>query len=179
MNPAEMIKALFDSELPSEKVVLRRNELLKSAGSVDTHIYYVESGSLRIFILDEENERVVRFAYGDNLFVSIDSFLSEKPSDFYIQSIKKTTLKVIRKADFMRFIHSTPDNLKFWNSVLEDLVLQQIEREKDLLINSPKERYERVLRRSPQLFREIPEKHIANYLRMTPETLSRLKKQRL
>ncbi len=56
------------------------------------------------------------------------------------------------------------------------LTLQQLEREIDILTKSPKERYERVLRRSPQLFQEIPNKHIANYLRMSPETLSRLKK---
>jgi hypothetical protein len=58
---------------------------------------------------------------------------------------------------------------------LEDLVLQQLEREKDLLINAPAERYERVLKRSPKLFQEVPNKYIANYLRMSPETLSRLK----
>ena len=63
-----------------------------------------------------------------------------------------------------------------YNSILEDLVLQQIEREKDLLYSSPKIRYERVLKRSPKLFQEIPNKYIANYLRMSPETLSRLKK---
>jgi hypothetical protein len=43
------------------------------------------------------------------------------------------------------------------------------------LINAPAERYERVLKRSPKLFQEVPNKYIANYLRMSPETLSRLK----
>ena len=97
-------------------------------------------------------------------------------NDFYIQAIKKSTVKVISKETFMAFINSSPENLKIWLEILEDLVLQQIEREKALLIQSPRERYERVLKRSPQLFQEIPNKHIANYLRMTPETLSRLKK---
>jgi lipocalin len=55
-------------------------------------------------------------------------------------------------------------------------VYQQIEREKDILTASPRERYLRVLKRSPQLFQEIPDKYIANYLRMSPETLSRMKK---
>jgi hypothetical protein len=73
-------------------------------------------------------------------------------------------------------MRSNPENMKLWINILEDLVLQQIEREKDLLINSPRERYERVLKRSPKLFQEIPNRHIANYLRMSPETLSRLKK---
>ena len=84
-------------------------------------------------------------------------------------------MRVTTKKTFTEFINSSIDNLKLWSGILEDLVLQQIEREKDLLINSPKERYERVLKRSPQLFQEIPNKHIANYLRMSAETLSRLK----
>ena len=76
----------------------------------------------------------------------------------------------------MEFIYRDENNLKVWTKILEDLVIQQIEREKDLLVSSPKERYERVLRRSPILFQEVSNRHIANYLRMTPETLSRLKK---
>ena len=52
-----------------------------------------------------------------------------------------------------------------------------LERETDLLIKSPQVRYEKVLKRSPQLFQEIPLTYIASYLRMTPETLSRLRKQ--
>jgi CRP/FNR family transcriptional regulator, anaerobic regulatory protein len=175
MSPAERIKELFRSDIVTRSIGLSRHELLRPAGTADTDIYYVESGSLRIFIPDGDDERIVRFAYSDNIFVSLDSFLSGKPSDFCIQAIKKSVLKVIRKSDFMDFIHSDPENLRFWNVVLEDLVLQQVEREKDLLTGSPKERYERVLKRSPQLFREIPERHIANYLRMSAETLSRLK----
>jgi CRP-like cAMP-binding protein len=59
---------------------------------------------------------------------------------------------------------------------MEQLIYQQLEREKDLLTSSPTERYAKVKQRSPQLFQEIPHKYIASYLRMTPETLSRLKK---
>jgi len=60
--------------------------------------------------------------------------------------------------------------------ILENLVIQHLEREIDILTSSPIERYNRVLSRSPQLFQQIPLKHIANYLRMSAETLSRLKK---
>jgi len=66
--------------------------------------------------------------------------------------------------------------LQIWLEVLNQLIYQQIEREQDLLITSPIERYKRVLQRSPLLFQEIPNKYIASYLRMTPETLSRIKK---
>jgi CRP/FNR family transcriptional regulator, anaerobic regulatory protein len=59
--------------------------------------------------------------------------------------------------------------------MLETLLTQQIEREVDLLTASPTERLSRVLKRSPNLFQEVPLKYIANYLRMTPETLSRIR----
>lgn len=176
MKPAELMQLIETNRLIESEITLERNAFLKTAGSIDTHIYFVGEGSLRVYILDESEERTIRFGYQNNILVSLDSFLTEKPSEFVIQALKKTRVKVIPKKGFMEFIYRDENNLKLWVKILEDLVVQQIEREKDLLITSPKERYERVLKRSPQLFQEIPNRHIANYLRMTPETLSRLKK---
>lgn len=163
-------------ELHTSTLTLQRNDYLKVANTIDTNIYYVESGSLRIFILDGSEEQIIRFGYSDNIIVALDSFLSEKPSEFYIQALKKTVVKVIPKCVFYEFVEHSDENKKIFIKMLEELILQQMEREKDILTSSPKERYNRVLTRSPRLFQEIPNKHIANYLRMSPETLSRLKK---
>lgn len=172
----ENLIALFETEGLFERTIeVQRKQFLKMSGSIDTNIYLVEEGSLRIFITDGDEERIIRFGYKNNIIVALDSFLSGKPSDFFIQAIKKSTIKIISKFSFTRFIHKENRNLMIWTNILEDLVLQQVEREKDILIHSPKERYERVRKRSPQLFQEIPHKHIASYLRMSPETLSRLK----
>lgn len=171
-----MVEKLLQSGIHWETKECKRNEFLKIAGSTDTRIYFIENGSVRIFMTDENEERIIRFGYTGNIIVSLDSFLSGKPSDLYIQAIKKTTVKIASKNDFYAFIQSGEEEMKFWMKVLEDLVLQQLEREKDLLTNAPVERYKRVLKRSPQLFQEVPNKYIANYLRMSPETLSRLKK---
>ncbi len=171
-----MILDFLQNELFWTTKRLKRSELLKTSGSIDTNIYFVENGSVRIFIEDENEERIIRFGYKGNIIVSLDSFLSGRPSEFYIQAIKASVVKMASKEDFYDFVNSNNENLKLWSSILEDLVLQQIEREKDLLYSSPKIRYERVLKRSPKLFQEIPNKYIANYLRMSPETLSRLKK---
>lgn len=159
--------------LSQKTIILQRNELLKTAGSIDTTIYYVEEGSLRIYRCEGESEQNIRFGYRGNLLVSLDSFLSGNPSELWIQAMKKTTVKVVTQKAFREYMKDKPAE---WIRILEDLVLQQMEREVDLLTQSPQERYLRVLRRSPQLFQEIPHRHIANYLRMSPETLSRLKK---
>ncbi len=162
-------------ELSEKTVILDRNAFLNNKGNIDTNIYYIESGSVRIFVVDNDVEQIVRFGYKGNLIVSIDSFLTGKPTNFFIQAIKKTIVKVITKQHLELFLKSEA-NKSLWIPVLENLILQQMEREIDILTNSPKERYLRVLKRSPQLFQEIPHRHIANYLRMSAETLSRLKK---
>lgn len=162
-------------ELAEKTITIDRNEFLKVKGSIDRNVYYIESGSVRIFVLDEYEEQVIRLGYTGNLIVAMDSFLTGKPSDLYIQAIKRTVIKVISKQQLDAFLLSET-NKPLWTKILENLVLQQLEREIDLLTTSPRERYERVLQRSPQLFQEIPNRHIANYLRMSAETLSRLKK---
>lgn len=162
-------------ELSEKTITINRNEFLKVKGSIDTNIYFIESGSLRIFVLDDNEEQTIRFGYKENLIVSLDSFLTNKPSDLFIQAIKKSVIKVITKQQIEAFL-KIEANRNLWIGILENLTVQQMEREIDILTNSPKKRYERVLKRSPRLFQEIPNRLIANYLRMSPETLSRLKK---
>lgn len=177
MNPiSNFIEKIDQQNLWDNKLELSRKEHLKVKGSIDTNLYFVVSGSLRIYVLDEFEENIIRFGYKNNFIASLDSFITEKPSDLYIQAIKKTELKVIKKTTFMNLIESSEENTKIWHIMLGDLIFQQMERERDILTASPTERYKRVLARSPKLFQEIPNKYIASYLRMTPETLSRIKK---
>ena len=155
-------------------IVLKRNEYLKVGGSTDTKLYHVVSGCLRIFVRDESEEHTIRFGYQGDLITALDSFITDKPSDLYIQAIRKTELKMIGKSAYMDMIASSPELGGIWQALLGLLIFQQMERERDLLTSSPQERYRRVLERSPLLFQEVPRKYIASYLRMTPETLSRI-----
>lgn len=178
MPISTLLKEITNQHLWEKDITLKRNDYLTKAGKTDTNIYLVLDGTVRIYVTEGLEEQVIRFGYQNNLIAALDSFLTEKPTDFYIQAIKKTTLKVISKKRFMAFIRSSDAHTQTWFLILESFVLQQMERERDLLTTSPIERYNRVLKRSPQLFQEIPSKHIASYLRMTPETLSRIKKSK-
>lgn len=171
-----LIDKVDELELWQQCIQLSRNEYLTVKGSVETNVYYVLSGSLRAFVVDEFEEHTIRFGYAGNIITPLDSYISGQPTSFYIQAIKKTEVKVISKQRFEDFVKSDPEHLLHWQVLLEQTIFQQMEREVDILTSSPQERYNRVLKRSPQLFQEIPHKYIASYLRMTPETLSRLKK---
>ncbi|MEQ9424773.1 MAG: Crp/Fnr family transcriptional regulator [Cyclobacteriaceae bacterium] len=177
MSLIQAIKSeIDDANIWTKDLTLSRNEFLQVKGSKDTNLYYIVNGSLRIFVVDGVEEHTIRFGYRENIITALDTYLTGRPSELYIQAIKKTVLKVTTKELFTKLIQSGPDNLQLWQQVVEGLMFQQMEREMDILTSSPVERYNRVQKRSPQLFQEIPNKYIASYLRMTPETLSRIKK---
>lgn len=173
----ELYQRIEAQSLWERTVLLKRNDFLKRPGTRDTHLYYVVSGSLKVFIPEASEAHILRFGYPHDFLTVLDSFITEQPSDIGIQALKKTELKVLTKARYLEFVNANAENKQLWDMLLQQLLLQQMEREKDILIRSPRERYQRVLQRSPQLFQEIPHKYIALYLRMTPETLSRLKKK--
>lgn len=177
MNPIDkIIQEINSTNLWQKELSFSRNEYLKVSGSIDINIYFVKTGSLRLFVIDEFEEHTIRFGYENNLVGALDSFITENPSDIYIQALKKTEVKIIGKSSFKSLINSSVELQQCWNEILEGLIFQQLQRERDILTSSPLERYKRVLKRSPHLFQIIPNKYIASYLRMTPETLSRLKK---
>lgn len=175
MNPLSQLINLLNSEWEKE-VDLKRGDFLVNKGDKNANLYLVKEGSLRVFIDDETEEHTIRFGYKNSIITALDYFLTQKPTDFYIQALKKTTLKVISKEKFNYLISSNKDFESVWFKLLESFVHQQMEREVDLITYSPQKRFERVLKRSPQVFQEIPRKYIASYLRMTPETLSRILK---
>ena len=152
----------------------KRNSFIKYSDSVDQHIYFIESGSVKIAFCGDKGEEIVRLGYAGDIIVALDSFLSDKSSELFIQAIKETKIKKVTKSAFIAVVYKSFDNLKVYNTILEMLLVDMLEREKDLLIHSPKERLERLLKRNPQVLQHIPKKYIAQYLKMTPETLSRL-----
>ncbi len=172
----ELLHRITRARLWEEASVINRNDYIKVAGATESHLYHILSGSVRIFMIDENEEHTIRFGYENSIVTCLDSFLTSKPTAFYIQALKKTTFRSIKKTDFYSLMDRTAMNQNLWRQILEAFVIQQMERETDLLTSQPEERYHRVLKRSPQLFQEIPHKYIASYLRMSPETLSRLKK---
>lgn len=176
--PAELNfieKLLIAFESADFKKVIQKGEFLTKEGDIERSLYLIESGAVRVFYLSEFEEHIVRFGYEGSIINSLSSFLKEAPSEFYIEAIRKTTLKVISKKDLVNLRNESEENLSQYVDLLESLVTQQIDREIDLLISSPTERLRRVLERSPGLFQHVPLKYIASYLRMKPETLSRIR----
>lgn len=175
-TPPDFTRKLIASfEAAAEEKVISKGQFLIKEGEVEKNLYFVTSGAIRVFYLSEFEEQTVRFGYEGSFINSLSSFIKGTPSEFYIQAIRKTTVKYISKEMLQTLVNRDSENLRQYIQLLETLVTQQIDREIDLLITSPVERLRRVLQRSPNLFQHVPLKYIASYLRMTPETLSRIR----
>lgn len=168
-------KLIKSFEKSAEQKVISKGQFLIKEGEIEKNLYFVISGAIRVFYLSEFEEQTVRFGYMGSFINSLSSFIKDAPSELYIQAIRKTTVKYISKDKLQNLVNENSDNQRQYIQLLETLVTQQIDREIDLLITSPVERLNRVLMRSPNLFQHIPLKYIASYLRMTPETLSRIR----
>ncbi len=155
--------------------VFKKGQYLISQGEIENNIYFIEIGAVRGFYVSEFEELTIRFGYPGSIINALPSFLSGLPSELYIEAIRKTNVKIISKNEFKEIINEGQVSMQQYIELLENMLFQQMEREIDLLTVSPVERLNRVLKRSPHLFQEIPLKYIASYLRMTPETLSRIR----
>ena len=178
INVSAALFKLLNAEKPgiwSKPFELKRGEPLITAGKVEHYIYFVNKGALRAYIYTQDLENTIRLGYTGNIINALPSFLSGKPSDIYIEAIKRTMVQRAHREDIRSLIQHSPIFQQTWSKLLEQLFLDQFEREVDLLHPQPEQRYARVLERSPKLFQEIPGKYIADYLRMSAETLSRLK----
>ncbi len=157
-------------KLPAQK--FRKGTILTDIGQVEHHLFFISEGAVKIYYQSALNEHVIRLGYTGSMINSLTSFYSEKPSELVIEVIRESSIKMLHRDAILNIKKNSSGYPEF----LEQLLIQQLERELDLLQDSPTERLNRVLARSPQLFQHVPLKYIASYLRMTPETLSRIRK---
>jgi len=169
----EELSALLDTW--NRPVELKRNDFLMTKGQTESSLFFVLNGSMRIYFPNQEDEICVGFAYGSNLICSYPSFILNQPSEYYIQALAKTEMMAIDRSDFYSLFDSYRRVERAWRMLEEEALLGKIEREVEMLTFTPEERYHRLIKRSPHIFQIIPRKYIASYLRMTPETLSRIR----
>lgn len=172
----DLYSIINENHLWEKQISIKRNEYLVEENCINQDLFFVIDGSLKVSCIIDDEEQIIRLGYANSFLTALDSFLTNTPTTYSITAIKSATLKSISKNKLLHYLEENHlQNL--WIDVLNTLIIQQSEREIDLLTTSAKDRYERVLKRSPKLFQNIPHKYIANYLRISPETLSRLIKK--
>lgn len=168
----EAIKAAWTVEQ-----TLQRNDFFIQPGQIGGHLYFVQKGTIKYYYLHQGEEICIGFAYPKTVVVAYPSFIKNIATKYYMQAISPCELVGISRQDFYAIVNEHPSMERCWRMLTEEALLGKIERELEMLTFTPEERFKRLFERSPHLFQLIPQKYIASYLRMKPETLSRIKKR--
>lgn len=155
--------------------VFAKGGMVSVAGRVEPRFYIVKEGVQRLYFVHEGVEHCLGFSYGGSWSGDYDSFVRRAPGRFQVQAVTDSVLVGIAHADLLRSYERFPAMERFGRSILEELLVGRATREIELIALSAEERYRRLLARSPHLLQLVPQKDIASYLRMTPETFSRLR----
>ena len=165
------------SSLLIEKTV-EKGETLLRAGDICNHSFFVESGLLRSYSLDAGGkEHVIQFAPENWIISDRSSVLFREPSEFYIDSIEKTNI-IMFDNDFVdKASEISPKYREFNQKALNNHIRHQQQRINRLLSATAEERYLNFIELYPNISLRVPQWMIASYLGITPESLSRVRKE--
>ncbi|RCW90032.1 Crp/Fnr family transcriptional regulator [Winogradskyella arenosi] len=153
------------------------NAFLLKAGEVCSHSFFVESGVLRLYALNEEGkENILQFATENGIVSDRGSVFFQEPSTYYIDAIEPTVVVLFDEA-FVNEVAKVNSSFRVHNEKLLQNHIRHLYKRVSLLIGaSAKVRYLEFVQRHPDLMLRVPQWMIASYLGITPESLSRVRK---
>ncbi|WP_298923672.1 Crp/Fnr family transcriptional regulator [uncultured Allomuricauda sp.] len=151
-------------------------DLITEAGNIERYFYFVLEGVQAIYILNEKGEKVVLgFSYSGSPSGAFDSFIKKQPSDTFLEALKPSKMLAISFKDYQDLFERHPDFYKWGHEFFQQILFGRLSREVELLTLSAEQRYIAFMQRCPEELKVIPQKYLASYLNMKPETFSRLR----
>ena len=155
----------------------KKGQILLSAGDIKSDAYFVNSGLLRYYSIDEKGkEHIIQFAPEDWMLSDRDTTIFNEKSVFYIEAIEETEVVIIKKDFFITIQNIVPEILELNILMLHNSIRFMQKRINMLLSATAEERYIDFIKLYPNLTLRAPQWMIASYLGITPESLSRVRK---
>ena len=170
-NWAEFQDLLVEREIASKTILLHK-------GEVANQVFYIKKGCLREWFNKDGKDITFQFFLEGQAVASIDSFLSNQPSMYTIESIEPSIIFSLSKDNYEQFLQIYPE-LK---DGFQDLMFQRFKNYSQLFLSrikdTPMERYEDLINNHPEIIKRVPQHYIASYLGITPISLSRIRNRK-
>ncbi len=160
-----------------ERRVFAKNEVITSYGTIENFLSFIESGFVRSYLPDEEYGYTFSFGFEKEFTCAYDSFLTQTPSEYEMQALTETVVWQISYENLQKIYTETRVGNHLGRSASEKLFLVKSKRELSLLQLTAKERYLKLFTEQPEIIKYVPLKYIASYIGITPQALSRIRRQ--
>ena len=167
--------AMFSSKLHRQE--FSKKAPILRAGKVENYLSFIEKGLVRFYIPQVEQDLTFGFAFAGNFVSAYDSFLTQEPATYTIETLSETVLWRISYEDLQMIYTETKVGNLIGRRASEELFLKKSKRELALLHESAETRYLKLFEDRPELIEKIPLKYIASYIGVTPQALSRIRKR--
>lgn len=154
---------------------LKKNEQLLMAGEVCRAMALIETGALRYYSATDKGEQNYWFAFEGQWLGDYGSFLSGKPSLHYIQALEDTVIFTLNYSNMQELYQKGRNFEKFGRLIAEQLFLSVSASWADLSSLSAESRYLKLLQQHPDVIKRVSQQHIATYLGIQPQSLSRIR----
>ncbi len=175
-------------DVPSEKVdmcslyyqvkKIAKNDFVLRSGEVCRNVFFVEKGLLRMFSIDKNGkEHIIQFAPESWLILDRSSLYFNEKSIYYIEAIEDSEVVYLDSDFFNKLTEKFPDSIEKSDILIQKHVKSLQDRINSLLGDTAEERYMKFVKMYPDLLLRVPQWMIASYLGITPESLSRVRKE--
>jgi CRP-like cAMP-binding protein len=165
--------SLFTDKI--EYVEYEKGETILKQGEVENYVYILESGAVRLFIPQEDNDITFGFAFQGHFFSAYDSFIFRSPCAYQIETLTEVKLQRMSYENLNNLFDNISEGNSIGRKMAETFFVGKQKRELSLLTKTAEERYYSLFKNQPQLIQEIPLKYIASYIGITPQGLSRIR----
>ena len=170
-----------ESELITSKVTLRnikRKQMILQEGFICKHYFFVVEGCFKMYAVDEKgNEHNLQFAAENDWIADIGSFHSEKPSKLFIEAIEPSVILQIEQQDLYFLYINIPKLNIIFKVIIEHKFIELQNRVLQNISSTGQQRYLNFLEQYPNLASRLLNTQIASYLGITPEFLSKIRKE--
>jgi CRP-like cAMP-binding protein len=156
---------------------LEKKDFLLQDGKICNFIGFIAKGTIRHFHIKDGVEKTCDISFENAWVTDFQSFTNNTYCIMNLQAMEDTTVFIIRKENLYKLYNECNKYESFGRIMAEQVAQRATEIAMSLSSDKPEKRFQNLLKKQPDLFQRIPQKYIANFLGISPESLSRIQKR--
>ena len=161
-----------------EPISIKKRKDLLVSGQVCNYLYFITKGCLRSSYIDSKGaEHVYQIRMDNNWIGDIDSYFTRQSSKYTIEALEDSNLLRISVDRLEQLFVEIPNLERYFRILFQKAYINALNRLSATMWETAIDRYNEMLKEHPEIFQRVPLVHIASYLGITPESLSRIRRQ--